>query len=159
MKFISLAALAGWVLVSAAACSRGGEAGSAAPVAAVASDTVDVFSVQVGDCLSDNEAGDTVSEMKKLSCAQPHDYEVYHTFELPAGAYPGEAVVDQAADAGCTPVFERFIGKAYDDSELSLQSLTPQQGSWKDRNDREVVCMIVSGDETQLTGSARGANR
>ncbi len=158
MKLLSLVSLAGVVLISAAACSRG-DGGRAESGVVAAGHTVDVFSVRVGDCLSDSEAGDTVSEMKKLACAQPHDYEVYHTFELPAGAYPGAETVDKAADAGCTPAFETFIGKSYDDSKLSLQSLTPQEESWKERNDREVVCMIVSGDDTPLTGSAKGVNR
>ncbi len=148
-----LTALACAAIVSVSACSRGGEAATAAT-----GDTVDVFSLAVGDCLSDGvTTGTTVSDMQKISCTSPHDYEVYHVFDLPKGAYPGEDVVDKASDAGCSPAFEAFIGKAYDDSKLGLQSLTPQKDGWDQRDDREVVCLIVDADEKKLTGSMRGS--
>jgi Septum formation len=150
---------------SLSACSRGAEAtgsGKPAPesaVSAASGQTVDVFSIHIGDCLSDGTGdNETVSDMKKIDCASPHDYEAYHAFDLPAGAYPGETTVDNTANDACNAAFETFVGKDYDSSDLEFNTLTPNEDSWATRNDREVICLIASADESPLTGTMRGAN-
>lgn len=48
---------------------------------------LDVFKLAVGDCF--NDAGSTmVSEIPVVPCSDPHDYEVYHEVEMPAGDFP-----------------------------------------------------------------------
>jgi len=159
-------AFASLVVLSAGACSR--DAGSPAeptttapkapaPVAAVEPESVDVCSIKLGDCLSGGSDDESVSEMQKLDCAAPHVYEVYHVFDLPAGDFPGDEIVDEAANSGCSAAFTGFIGKTYDESKLEMQTLTPQQTGWITKNDREVICMVVDADEVPRTGSARGA--
>lgn len=130
------------------ACTRAGEAPG--------SETVDVFTIKLGDCLSSGMDAQSVAEMDKIDCAKPHVYEVYHAFDIDRGAFPGDDVVDKLAEEGCTKAFAGFVGKSYDDSELHLQTLTPQADGWKEKNDREVLCLIVTEDESPRTGSAKG---
>ena len=150
-----LVAIAAVSLASATACSRISDAATEF----ASTDTVDVFSIHVGDCLRDPAQGEeTVTDMKKVDCAKPHDYEVYHTFKLAAGAFPGDDTVDKASESGCTSAFQGFVGKSYDESKLDMKYLTPQAEGWKTQDDREVVCMIAGADESPLTGTMRGAN-
>jgi len=155
--------LASALLLLATSCSRDAATPAATPAAAptgaVAQEkAVDVFEIELGDCLSGGNLGDTVSEMQKIDCAAPHVYEVYHLFNLPAGDFPGDEVVDQAADEGCTSAFAVFVGKTYDESELEMQTLTPQADGWKEHDDREVICLVLAAKEVPRTGSARGLN-
>jgi len=156
-------ALASALLLSTTACSRDAAApeGAAAPAPKVAEakeEAVDVFEIELGDCLSGGNLGETVSEMQKIDCAAPHVFEVYHLFNLPAGDFPGDDVVDRAADEGCTSAFAVFVGKTYDESKLEMQTLTPQADGWKEQDDREVICLVLGADEAPRTGSARGIN-
>jgi len=158
--------LATALLLSATACSRDAAVPDAAPVAAAAAPkaaeaepkAVDVFEIELGDCLSGGDVGSSVSEMQKVGCATPHVYEAFHQFNLPAGDFPGVEVVDQAANEGCKSAFAVFVGKSYDTSELGMQTLTPQEDGWKRRGDREVICLLLAAGEVPRTGSARGLN-
>ena len=48
----------------------------------------------------------------------PHDYEVYHAFELNLPTYPGEEQVAALAGGGCLDEFAGFVGVPYDRSVL-----------------------------------------
>lgn len=125
---------------------------------AVESETeqVSVFHLQTGDCLISG-AGETVSDMDKIDCAKPHLFEVYLTFDLPAGTFPGDTVVEAEADTRCLAAFEPFIGKSFDESTLTFNRLTPNAEGWQRRQDREIVCMIQKMDDSPRSGSAKGS--
>ncbi|PJJ65177.1 putative regulator of septum formation [Compostimonas suwonensis] len=115
----------------------------------------DAFTLLVGDCYNDENLDATeVSEVPAVPCAEPHDNEVYYTFDIPDATYPGEDSILTQADAGCEGEFPNFIGMAYADSSIEYSYLYPSEGSWKD-GDREVVCIVYS--DTQTTGSLKGA--
>src|SRR5699024_8391097 len=59
-------------------------------------------------------------EIKTVSCEDQHDLEVFHTFELPEGDYPGESAVDEAAQDECITEFEQYVGTDYYESELRI---------------------------------------
>lgn len=40
-------------------------------------DNTDVFTLQVGDCLNDATASETVETIPTVPCAEPHDSEIY----------------------------------------------------------------------------------
>lgn len=114
------------------------------------------FSLEVGDCLRDAAEGVELSEVPLVPCDQPHDGEVYASFELPDGEYPGDDAVFTAAEEGCVARFADFVGVAYEDSVQELIYLHPTRRSWALADDREVVCLIVGDD---AVGSARGSRR
>ena len=106
-----------------------------------------------------SRAGSTmVSEIPVVPCSDPHDYEVYHEVEMPAGDFPGDEAITTQAEADCTAQFATFIGLPYDQSSLYFSYLTPTQQSWDDAGDRLIQC-IVTDQATQTTGTLAGAAR
>ncbi|WP_017570032.1 septum formation family protein [Nocardiopsis halotolerans] len=117
----------------------------------------DVFSLTVGDCLNEmSSSSDGVSEVPKIDCSEPHDYEVYHAEDIQASEYPGDDQVNQMAEGICRDAFDGFVGIPYPESALYHTQLTPTEDGWTRLNDREVLCLIYEPD-TQVTGSLEGS--
>ncbi|WP_203138700.1 septum formation family protein [Microbacterium sp. JZ31] len=124
---------------------------------------VDVFDLQVGDCLNLGETGE-LSSAAVVPCSEPHTEEIFHEFQMEDGDWPGEDAVEQAADEGCYAAFEAFVGTAYEDSTLDYVFLSPLEDGWNDPNveDRLVQCVIYEPTDDgpkELTGSLEGAAR
>ncbi|MGE0159863.1 MAG: septum formation family protein [Gemmatimonadales bacterium] len=124
-----------------------------------AAGAVDAFEVRLGDCF-DDEAFESseISEIPAVPCSQPHDNEIYALFDI-QGEWPGSEGVEEIAYQGCLDRFAGAIGKAYEDSEIDYTVLYPTEGSWKQRNDREVICVGYHMEYEKLTGSIRGSGR
>ena len=124
-----------------------------------AAGSVDAFEVRLGDCF-DDEAFESseISEIPAVPCAEPHDNEVYALFDI-QGEWPGEERVEELAYEGCLERFAGAIGKTYEDSEIDYTVIYPTEGSWEQRDDREVVCVGFHMEYEKLTGSIRGSGR
>ncbi|MCJ1688583.1 DUF4190 domain-containing protein [Rathayibacter sp. VKM Ac-2927] len=120
-------------------------------------ESVDVFSVQVGDCLNDSGV-DEVSTVEIIDCAAPHDFEVFAEFPIPGDTFPGADQVDTAASEGCLAAFPDFVGLTYEESTLDYSYFSPTQESWQSNGDRLVSCLIIDPN-TQTIGTLSGANR
>ncbi|MCC4908573.1 septum formation family protein [Microbacterium sp. cx-59] len=118
---------------------------------------INVFTLSVGDCMSDTTDAEEVTDVNVVPCDQPHDYEVYYDFSIPDGEWDQEAVY-AAAEEGCYNEFPTFVGLSYEESLLDFSYYAPTQQSWDEGNDRIVSCFI--GDpSTQTTGSLAGVAR
>ncbi len=142
------------LVVGAAACSsvRRNAAGEV-----IERGSMSVFDLRTGDCF-DEPAGNQVSHLMVMPCAEPHDNETFAIFELDDGDYPGVGAVDGIAEEECLAAFADFVGIEYADSELAVSTFTPTADSWKD-GDREVVCFLQDLAGSKLTGSMAGAQR
>ncbi len=123
-------------------------------------DETSVFDLNVGDCINSDALNGTVTDVGTLDCAAPHDYEVFHAFDVPDGDFPGDAGL-QAAGEECFTEFEAFVGTAYAESALYVQTLTPTPESWGG-GDREILCMLYATPDAGVTvtpsqGSAAGS--
>lgn len=118
---------------------------------------ISVFDLRPGDCLSPEEgtAGE-IENIEAVPCEEAHTQEVYALPEYPddGGAYPGEAEIQQYADASCLEAFEQYTGMDYLNSDLYFTYLHPSVDSWND-DDRQIVCVITAGGDP-MTGSVRG---
>ncbi len=122
------------------------------------------FALQPGDCFNDpalagSEEGESteVAEVAGVPCEEPHDYQVYATFDVAdAEEYPGEVAVSFDADEGCLERFEPFVGRDFETSVYNFSVLYPTPESW-DVGDREIVCLLNSLDGEKLTGDAEGS--
>lgn len=122
-----------------------------------AAGAVDAFEVRLGDCFDDEAFASTeISEIPGVPCAQPHDNEVYAKFDL-SGEWPGDAQVEELAYQGCFERFAATIGKSYEESVIDVGTIHPSQGSWTQRNDREVLCVGYHMEQEKLTGSIIGS--
>lgn len=137
------------------ACSSGDDTTRDDSGAIVEEGDLSAFSLNVGDCLVGDATGE-VSGFEGVPCDQPHDNEVFLTFDMADGDFPGDPAIQAEAEAGCLPAFESFVGTAYEDSIYGLTWLFPTADSWAELDDREIACLVNNFDGTQKTGSAAG---
>jgi hypothetical protein len=115
----------------------------------------DVYEVAVGDCFNDDSgSSEEISDVPAVPCAEPHDNEIYHLFDLTGDEFPVD--VDQLADTGCYEQFATFVGLDYESSALDYFPIMPTADTWS-MGDREVICSIF--DTVQTTGTLAGAAR
>jgi hypothetical protein len=109
-----------------------------------------VFGLRPGQCI---DSGGNDLTFTVLSCAAPHDAEVFATFSLPAAAWPGTSAVQQDAGNGCASRLTGYLNPQLATAALSQEYVYPNQAAWQ-ADERTVVCEVraVSG---QLTGSVR----
>lgn len=116
-----------------------------------------VFSIGLGDCMNEMDtSGEGVSEVPKIDCSEPHDYEVYHVEDIQESTYPGEDQVIQAANDICRSAFDGFFGIPYMESGIDFTPLYPTEDGWA-AGDREVLCLGYDMSGEQVTGSLEGA--
>ncbi|WP_460352403.1 septum formation family protein [Actinoallomurus acanthiterrae] len=107
----------------------------------------DVDDLGKGDCF-DQPPGATMYSVTVISCFEPHQFEVFSTFSLPDGAWPGLGKVKRKSDEGC-----RRTGLPKQDAgrhPVSLTYINPTEESWKIR-DRLVLCLGRREDHKKLT--------
>jgi len=147
-----------WILAGVAVASMGlvGQPDRDPAGAVIQPIEVQDAAVNVGDCLPTAIAGDTVSNTVAVTpCFEPHAAEVYATFQLAAGPFPGESQVTRLAEGGCAKRFQPFVGIGYGKSALDVMFLQPIQASWG--QDRVVTCLLA--DKTPTTGTLKGSRR
>jgi hypothetical protein len=109
-----------------------------------------VFGLRPGECINSTGNGLNVTV---LSCATPHDAEVFATFSLAKGTWPGDSAVQQEAGNGCESRLGSYLNPQLATADLTQEYVYPNQAAWQ-AGERTVVCEVraVSG---QLTGSVR----
>ncbi|ACQ81664.1 hypothetical protein Bcav_3422 [Beutenbergia cavernae DSM 12333] len=118
-----------------------------------------VPTAEVGDCTNADDLNTQFTEFPTVDCSEEHDAEVFYKFEMPDGDFPGDDAISTEAEAQCTgDAFTDYVGVAYADSEIYANFVPPNEDTWNDNNDREVICILVLDGET-TTGSLEGANR
>jgi hypothetical protein len=119
---------------------------------------VDVFDLQVGDCLADFQDATALSRVTASPCSEPHSDEIYASGAITdEDEFPGAEAIQSAAEDICIAEYAEFVGLPYEDSVLDIGYLTPTEESWA-TGDREVLCTIFDPAE-EVTGSLRGAER
>ena len=120
---------------------------------------VNVFALEVGDCLTDYRATEGVVSVPTVPCSEPHSGEIYAVVPLPEGDgnYPGVEAISAQAEEKCIAEFEGFVGLSYEESVLEFSYLAPEETEW-DAGDREVLCTIHD-PAGQTTGTLADANR
>jgi len=126
-------------------------------------DNTDVFTLQVGDCLNDATAAETVVEtIPTVPCSEPHDSEIYASYIIAGDTFPGTDAVIEEADAACLEAFPGFVGVDYSESVYYYSYYFPTEGSWAN-GDREVLCTIseldAEGNGVKVTGSLENIGR
>jgi hypothetical protein len=108
-----------------------------------------IFSLKTGECIDSHGQSASI-----LSCATPHDAEVFATFTLPDSKWPGDTAVQAAASAGCATKLTAYINPQLAIS-LSSTYVYPNMVAWQ-AGTRTVICEVTA-TSGQLTGSVRGA--
>jgi len=130
---------------------------------AVPGEVVNQYSLTVGDCFDQTHSlqnGLPVVTTTKLSCNLPHEFEVYHRLEFPAGhpaIYPGDNVVRDFALESCYRVFDTWVGEKFEVSALDIEVLTPTQDNFEDSvaRYRGIQCLVHRTDGVPLSATTR----
>lgn len=117
----------------------------------------DAYTLPVGACLDDVPSG-VISPSNLVDCAQPHTYEVFGSFFLSDGAFPGDDAIESSAYEGCDAVYPNYVGIPWEQSTLAYYYVSPSEETWAE-GDREISCLLYDPDTDQTTGSLRGAAR
>ena len=118
-----------------------------------------------GDCLNARyrgvQAGGTIDmrNLRPVGCATAHENEVVGTMKYTgAGAFPGMPAFEAFAQAPCLAAFESYVGISFDLSALDMFILTPTDQTWI-KGHRDVACIVMTVDASQLTGTVHGTAR
>ena len=111
-----------------------------------------IFAVHTGQCL--NSAPNEMSGVHVVSCASPHDAEVFGTFQVAGHHYPGTPALRRDAGLGCASRLSGYLNPQLASASLTESYVYPDAGAWA-AGERTVVCTIRSATG-QLTGSVRG---
>jgi len=109
--------------------------------AVVARGSVAATELRTGDCpfsLPDSAA----RTLSVVPCTEPHVAEVFASFPLNTGAYPGEAEAKRFGGGGCTDRLAGYVGPGRED-EFDVVFLYPTDQSWR-LGDRTVSCLITA---------------
>lgn len=141
---------------------RGAVLSAALLVAATGCGDGNVFSLEPGTCFDDvaelaEEGGGEIGEVPVVDCRQPHDNEVFATFDLEGDTFPGDDQVLQAAVDGCLARFGDYVGSEPGTSRYLVSHLVPTARTWDVNDDREVVCFLYDRQLEKLEGSAEGS--
>lgn len=109
-----------------------------------------VFGLRPGQCVN---TGSDALKPTVVSCARPHDAEVFAVFTLPAAPWPGASAVRTDAGNGCASRLDSYINPQLATAGLAQEFVYPNRDAWQ-ANQRTVVCE-VSATEGRLTGSVR----
>jgi hypothetical protein len=109
-----------------------------------------VFGLRAGDCLNSSPNGLSVTI---LSCATPHQAEVFATFSLTGSSWPGNGAVQQQASSGCANRIAGYLNPQLLNAGLTQQLVYPNQEAWQ-AGVRTVICEVSSASGP-LSGSVR----
>lgn len=158
---VLLGAIGALVAVTVSGSDDAAGAGADPDPSVAAGEQVSVFELSVGQCLSVDQEADTLEQVGSITCAEPHTAEVYALIAHPAAPgqpFPGADAITSFADTECIARFRDYVGVDYAVSAIFSTSLTPTELSWQKSGDREVVCLLISGDGSPLApGSLRGS--
>ncbi len=110
-----------------------------------------VFGLRPGQCV---DSGANALAVTVLSCARPHDAEVFASFSLPATAWPGDSAVQQDARNACASRLGSYLSPQLATADVTQEYVYPNQAAWQ-AGERTVVCEVRAVDGQQLTGSVR----
>jgi Septum formation len=108
------------------------------------------FSLRAGECINSSPNGLSVT---LLSCAVPHDAEVFATFGLTGTSWPGSTAVQAEASNGCMSRVASYVNPQLANAGFNQEYVFPDQQAWQ-AGVRTVICE-VSAASGQLTGSVR----
>ena len=113
-----------------------------------------VFEIQAGDCFTSSGDPDVIT-VTGLACDEPHEAQAYAVFELTGDDYPGDDDVSAQATEGCEgDLRDGFVGDpTAQPVALLFDAIRPTEESWNDFDDREVICVTLAADGSELTAT------
>lgn len=116
--------------------------------------TSSIFELKVGDCTKE-ELKEEATKIALVPCTEPHTHEAYFAVDYVGDAYPGSATLEVFAEQKCVGAFADYVGVELAQSHFYFTYLYPSVTTWQSKDDRQVMCFVVSRDEV-LVASVKG---
>ena len=116
--------------------------------------TASIFELKVGDCTKE-ELKEEATKIALVPCTEPHTHEAYFSVDYVGDAYPGSATLEVFAEQKCVGAFADYVGVELAQSNFYFTYLYPSVTTWQSKDDRQVMCFVVSRDEV-LVASVKG---
>jgi hypothetical protein len=115
------------------------------------------LTVDQGECLQvDDGLAAQVAKLPVIDCTKPHTHEIFaNVDDTTDQVYPGQATLEQLAETKCYGAFEGYVGISPFDSSLFITWIVPSLGSWNDKDDHTILCVLGRKDGGQLDRSAK----
>jgi Domain of unknown function (DUF4190)/Septum formation len=103
---------------------------------------LNVFSLAVGDCFDNPASQQDIASVTAVPCTEPHDAQVFASFDLPGTDtnYPGN--LTQLASNGCNAQ-QDHLNQALVTDSMSIRFIYPVQHAWQS-GERTVTCLVVT---------------
>lgn len=110
-----------------------------------------------GECLQVNDGlGAQVAKLPVIDCAKSHTHEIFAKVkDTTDQVYPGQASLEQLAETKCYGAFEAYVLISPFDSSLYITWIVPSLGSWNDKDDRTILCVLGPKVGGQLDRTAK----
>jgi hypothetical protein len=110
--------------------------------------------LKIGECFTYSEEGG--GSIRRLSCDQPHGYELIEIATHPSTAFPGDSAFATFAEDVCRRTFASYTGAWPEDQKaLTWFWWSPSEAEWND-GIRTVDCMVAPADGSLTDRSYRG---
>ncbi|MEW2354630.1 septum formation family protein [Spirillospora sp. NPDC029432] len=106
--------------------------------------------LRVGDCFI--KARDETFTVELTECGDPHNGQLTHRFELPAGAYPGDHAAEKKAEQGCEARWKEIRAERKPPVPIQPWHWNPTKETWAE-GDRLVLCYVTDARDRDLTRS------
>jgi hypothetical protein len=159
-RFARTTVVLGIFALALSACSADPDVRPEEPELAEESVAADsVLSLTIGDCVMDADTplSADLTEIPRVSCAEPHDSELYAIVSVDDGAYPGVDDLVSQGQTKCQALFADFVGIDFRSSMLDFHFYYPTPSSWV-QGDRSIYCMVTDPGLT-VVGTLQGAKR
>jgi serine protease Do len=93
-------------------------------------------------------------EVETVTCDTTHIGEIYGNYFFDGTDYPGESVVETAANDYCASQFPEYVGNTWENSSLDFWYYYPTESGWYDDGITWSMCALVDYGGGMLTGSA-----
>ena len=114
--------------------------------------------VEQGECLLvDDGLAAQVAKLPVIDCTKSHTHEIFaKVADAEHQVYPGQAALEQLAETKCYGAFEDYVGINPFDSSLYITWIVPSLGSWNDKSDRTILCVLGLKGGGQMDQTAKG---
>ena len=114
-------------------------------------------SLKPGMCVKD--AADSATKIPVVDCRAPHQLEVTaRTKASGPNRWPGDEKIADLVEGKCRAAFERYVGVAYDESDLDLDFWTADEEGWSS-GVRTLVCFVYDPLQESTTEALAGTAR
>ena len=90
----------------------------------------------------------------EVPCSGPRQVEVTFAATFEEGSFPGDDYLATTAKDTCTAAFQRYVGVSPEESVYGFDWLVPTEETWAG-GARQGICLVVSGDGSDLTGTVK----